>query len=127
VSLRAFVVEDNLAIRESLVEALAELAGMVPAGVASTEKEAVAWLADAANSWDIAIIDLALVGGGSGLGVLKALRGRKPEQKAVVLTGSASPEIRRQCESLGSDGVFDKAMETEALIDYCQALARTAG
>jgi two-component system OmpR family response regulator len=124
-ALRAFLVEDNASIRESLIEALAELGGIATTGVASNENAAVAWLLDPANVWDIAIVDLVLEpGGGSGFGVLKALRDRKPTQKMVVLTGTASRDVRRQCEALGGDGLFDKSMETEALLDYCQALDR---
>jgi CheY-like chemotaxis protein len=124
--LRAFVVEDNVAIRDSLVEALAELTGIVTGGVAGSEKAAIAWLTDPANEWDIAIIDLILEPGGSGLGVLRACRSRKPEQKMVVLTGAANADVREKCEALGSDGVFDKSIETDALMDYCLALAQTA-
>jgi DNA-binding NarL/FixJ family response regulator len=124
-ALRGFVVEDNASIRDSLIEALAELGGVETAGTAATEKAAVAWLTDPANAWDIAIVDLVLVpGGGSGFGVLRSLRDRKPSQKVVVLTGTASIDVRRQCEALGGDGVFDKSMETEALLDYCVALDR---
>lgn len=124
-ALKAFVVEDNASIRDSLVEALAELADIETAGTAASEAAAVAWLSDSANQWDIAIVDLVLVpGGGSGFGVLRALRARDPARKVVVLTGTASPEVRRQCEAMGGDGVFDKSMETEALLDYCIALAR---
>jgi two-component system OmpR family response regulator len=95
----AFVVEDNSAIRESLVEALAELAEVGTAGVASSEKSAIEWLCNPANAWDIAIVDLTLERG-----------------------GTANPDVRRQCEALGSDGVFDKSIETDALIEYCQSL-----
>ena len=123
--LRAFVVEDNVAIRDSLVEALLELTGIVTAGVAGNERAAIAWLTDAANEWDIAIIDLILEPGGSGFGVLNACRNRKPEQKMVVLTGAANADVRAKCEALGSDGVFDKSIETDALMDYCLALAQT--
>jgi two-component system, OmpR family, response regulator len=126
VVLRAFVVEDNVAIRNSLVEALSELAGIDTAGVAGTEKTAIAWLTNPANEWDLAIIDLILEPGGSGFGVLRACRKRKPEQKMVVLTGAAIPDVRRKCEELGCDGVFDKSIETDALMDYCLELARTA-
>jgi DNA-binding NarL/FixJ family response regulator len=125
-AVRAFLVEDNLSIRESLIEALSELAGIVTAGVASNEKAAIAWLTNSANEWDIAIVDLILEPSGSGFGVLNALRDRKPEQKMVVLTGTANPHVRRQCEALGGDGVFDKSMETDALLDYCVALAQSA-
>jgi CheY-like chemotaxis protein len=121
------VVEDNVAIRDSLVEALLELTGIVTGGVAGSEKAAIAWLWDAANQWDIAIIDLILEPGGSGFGVLNACRNRKPGQKMVVLTGTANPDVRKRCEALGSDGVFDKSIETDALMDYCLALAQAAG
>jgi len=125
-ALKAFVVEDNVSIRESLIEALAELAGIDTAGVASSEKAAIAWLTNPDNPWDIAIVDLILEPGGSGLGVLNALRDRPPGRKMVVLTGTANPEVRRQCEALGGDGVFDKSIETDALMEYCLGLSRTA-
>jgi CheY-like chemotaxis protein len=126
VMLKAFVVEDNVSIRDSLVEALSELAGIATAGVASNEKGAIAWLTDPDNEWDLAIVDLILEPGGSGFGVLNALRDRKTDQKMVVLTGTASQNVRAQCEKLGSDGVFDKAIDTDALMDYCIALAQAA-
>ncbi|HVZ45519.1 MAG TPA: response regulator [Ramlibacter sp.] len=123
--LKAFVLEDNASIRDSLVEALYELAGIETAATASNERNAVAWLSDPAHAWDVAIIDLVLEPrGGSGFGVLRSLKARKPSQKMVVLTGTASVDVRRQCEKLGADGVFDKSMETDALIDWCIALAR---
>jgi DNA-binding NarL/FixJ family response regulator len=128
VALKAYVVEDNPNIRDSLIEALSEIGGIESAGSALDEKTAVAWLCNPVNQWDIAVVDLVLEpGGGSGFGVLQALRGRNPVRKMVVLTGSASPEVRKRCEALGADGVFDKAMETEAMLDYCVALARAAG
>jgi DNA-binding NarL/FixJ family response regulator len=122
--LKAFIVEDNLAIRESLVEALAELAGVQTCGVAADERAATTWLTNPANEWDLAIVDLVLNPGGTGFGVLRACRGRKPGQKVVVLTATAQPDVRRECEALGSDGVFDKSMETDALIDWCVAQSR---
>ena len=121
---KAFVVEDNLAIRESLIEALSELAGIATLGAAGSEKAAIAWLTNPANEWDIAIVDLILEPGGSGFGVLNALKHRKPGQKMVVLTGTANPEVRRQCEALGANAVFDKSIETDALMDYCLRLAQ---
>jgi DNA-binding NarL/FixJ family response regulator len=127
-ALQAFLVEDQPPIRESLTEALAELSSIETAGWAATEKTAIAWLRNPANHWDIAIVDLVLEpGGGSGFGVLQALRHRASTQKMVVLTGTANPQVRRHCEEMGADGVFDKAMETEAMLDYCVALARAAG
>lgn len=127
-ALKAYVVEDQAAVRESLVEALSEIGGIATAGWASDEKTAVAWLRDPAHHWDIAVVDLVLEpGGGSGFGVLQALRSRPSTQKMVVLTATAEPQVRRHCLDMGADAVFDKAMETEAMLDYCVALARAAG
>ena len=125
-ALKAFLVEDNPQIRDGLVEALAELGAVETAGTAGNEKDALAWLRNPANHWDIAIVDLVLEPGGSGFGVLLGLQGRDPVRKVVVLTGSASPDVRKRCESLGSDGVFDKSMETEAMLEYCATLTRVA-
>lgn len=126
-SLKAFVVEDNPSIRESLIEALSELAGISTCGVAGNQKAAVAWLKDPRNEWDVAIVDLVLEpGGGSGFGVLEAFRDRGPGKKMVVLTGTANPDVRKQCEVLGSDGVFDKSIETDDLMDWCAALSKSA-
>ena len=126
-AVRAFLVEDNASIRDSLIEALEELAGITTAGTAATERAAVAWLGDPANEWDLAIVDLTLEPGGSGFGVLRALQHRQAHRKVVVLTGTANPQVRAQCEGLGSDAVFDKAIETDALMDFCLALSRGAG
>jgi len=122
-SLKAFIVEDNRAIRDSLVEALAELAGVQTLGQASTAAEAIAWLRDPTHDWDLAIVDLLLQGEGTGLDVLRALRGRDPGRKVVVLTATASHVVEEQCAALGCDNVFDKSIDTDALLDWCMALA----
>ena len=127
-ALKAFIVEDQPQIRDSLIETLAELGDIEAVGSAADEKSATAWLRDPANQWDIAIVDLVLVpGGGSGFGVLQALRQRGPTQKMIVLSGTATAQVKRRCEEMGADGVFDKAMETDAMLDYCAALSRAAG
>jgi CheY-like chemotaxis protein len=124
--MKAFVVEDNLAIRESLAEALAGLAGIETCGTASSEKEALEWLRESSHHWDVAIVDLTLERGSSGFNVLAACRDRPAGRKVVVLTGTANPAVRRQCEALGSDRVFDKSMETDALLDWCIEQAQAA-
>jgi two-component system OmpR family response regulator len=120
---KAFVVEDNPAICASLVSALEELAGLQVVGTTGSAPQAVAWLTDPGNAWDLAIVDLLLEPGGTGLDVLRACRLRNAGQKMVVLTATASDLVRHMCESLGSDGVFDKATETETLLQWCATLS----
>jgi len=117
-TVRTFIVEDNLAIRESLMGALREVARVDPVGQAASEAEGTRWLLRNLSQWDLAIVDLFLKEG-TGLRVLEACRHRGPAQKMVVLSNYATPQMRRKCEQLGADAVFDKATEIDDLIDYC--------
>ncbi len=116
--LKAFIVEDNATIRENLIGALEELACIKALGWADTESGAKAWLAQRAAEWDLAIVDLFLKQG-SGLGILDAVRSRRPGQRVVVLSNYATTDMRKRCSQLGADAVFDKSNEIDALIDYC--------
>ena len=118
--LRTYIVEDNATIRENLIGTLEELAAVETIGVAETETEGKEWLAKHASQWDLAIVDLFLREG-SGLGVLAACRDRSADQKMVVLSNYATPDVRMRCAQLGVDAVFDKSNEIDALVDYCIA------
>ncbi len=119
--LKTYIVEDNPTIRENLIGTLQELAGVEPVGFAETEQQGATWLSANNGRWNLAIVDLFLKQG-SGLGVLQACRRRDPEQKVVVLTNYATPDIRARCRELGVDAVFDKSTDIEALIDFCNEL-----
>lgn len=116
-SLKTFIVEDNVTIRENLIATLEELAGIKAVGTADTESASRAWL-NGQNEWNLAIVDLFLKQG-SGLGVLKACRDRSAGRKLVVLSNYATPEIRQRCIHLGADAIFDKSNEIDALVEYC--------
>jgi DNA-binding NarL/FixJ family response regulator len=118
VQLRTYIVEDNATIRENLIGTLEELASIQALGWAVTENEAKGWLARHENQWDLAIVDLFLKQGG-GLGVLEACRNRSPGQRVVVLSNYATADMRKRCNELGADAVFDKSNEIDALLDYC--------
>jgi two-component system OmpR family response regulator len=117
---RAYIVEDSPTIRDNLIEALQELAGVEPVGTAETEHDSTRWLA-ANESWDVAIVDLFLRQG-SGMNVLEALRQRRrPGQKLVVLSNHATPDVKWRCAQLGADAVFDKSTEIDSLVAYFRA------
>ena len=126
---RAYFVEDNPTIRENLIATLEELGGVAPIGYAETEQQGSEWLTNHSANWDLAIVDLFLRQG-SGLGVLAACRDRASEQKMVVLSNYATPDVRMRCAQLGVDAVFDKSNEIDALVDYCvqhSSLSHTMG
>jgi len=116
--LKTYIVEDNPTIRENLIGTLEELTFISAVGHAETEADARRWLRDNGDAWELAIVDLFLKQG-SGLGVLQACSARKPNQKVVVLSNYATPDIRKRCAQLGVDAVFDKSNEIDALLDFC--------
>lgn len=116
--MRTYIVEDNPTIRENLIGALEELAPVHTVGTAETEEEGKVWLSRQESQWDLAIVDLFLKDG-SGLGILKACRQRRPTQKMVVFSNYATREMRLQCAALGVDAVFDKSTEIDGLLQYC--------
>lgn len=121
-SLRTFIVEDNPVIYENLVSTLEELTNVEVVGRAMDERGATQWLQGQGDSLDLLIIDIFLLSG-SGLGVLTAAQEAGLSARRVVLTNYATDDMRRRCQGLGANRVFDKSCELEDLIDYCARVA----
>ena len=117
-SLKFFLVEDNAIIRENLAETLHEMVGAEIVGISDAENEATLWLSDPSHDWDVVVVDIFLKRG-NGIQVVAALQGCVRQQRVIVLSNYASPEVRRKCLSLGADAVFDKSTELDDLIEYC--------
>jgi two-component system, OmpR family, response regulator len=118
VHLQAYVVEDNATIRENLVGTLEELTCVKVAGTSATENEALAWLDENTERWDILIVDLFLKQG-SGMHLAQRIARRRPGQKVVVFSNYINANVRKRCAQLGVDAVFDKSTEIDSLVDYC--------
>ena len=121
---KTYLVEDNPVIRENLTGFLEDIADAVVVAHASGEDEAVRWLKKHRDAWDVAIVDLFL-DQGNGLGVIDACRQRRADQKVVVLSNYATPDMRARSKALGADAFFDKSAEIEQLLDYCERLSHT--
>jgi DNA-binding NarL/FixJ family response regulator len=118
-TVRLFLVEDNPIIRESVTEALEELAPAKVIGWADDERSAADWLLAHPAECDLAVIDIFLRRG-SGLGVLQATVGLP--MRRVVMTNYATEEMRRRSLELGAARVFDKSADIDALVEYCREL-----
>lgn len=123
--LRVYLVEDSPIIRANLIDTLEELAPIKVVGSAESEADAVAWIGEHTQDWDMLIIDIFLKSG-SGMSVLRRLQDRGEERKAVVFSNYATPDIKRRCLELGADEVYDKSNEIDALIAYCSGLGFAA-
>lgn len=120
---KTYLVEDNPVIRENLVGFLEDIVDAKVVAHASGEDEAVAWLDQHRESWDLAIVDLFL-DQGNGLGVVDACRRRAAHQKVLVVSNYATPDVRARSKAMGADAFFDKSAEIDLLLDYCERLSR---
>jgi DNA-binding NarL/FixJ family response regulator len=125
-SLRCYVVEDSPIIRQNLIATLEEMIDVEIVGCAEDERGAIDWIHADGSDCDLRIIDLFLKSG-TGLEVLRHARDHRLNARLAVLTNYATAEMRRRCEALGADRVFDKSAELEELLAYCEALAADLG
>lgn len=114
------LVEDNPTIRDNLVPAMTELAGLSVIATADTAGGAIEALQEHREAWQLVVVDLFLKQG-SGLTVIRACQGRQSFQHVLVLTNYATKEMRQRCLALGADGIFDKSTELEMFFAQCNA------
>jgi len=120
--LKVFVIEDEMVLRNLLVDALRSIPGVEVLFYADNEVSATNWLSSHDSAWDLAVVDLHLRQG-SGVGALNCCITRREDQRVVVLSGQLSQEVRLKCLALRADAVFDKATEMDDFLAYCRALA----
>lgn len=114
---RVILVEDQQNVRSTLGDLLRATGDFEVVRVLGTEAEALDWIGRHAGDWDFAVIDLMLEQG-SGFNVIQRARESAPRATLVVLTGFASHGMRRHCQQLGADAVFDKA-DLPSFLGYC--------
>lgn len=123
-ALRVFVIEDDVVLRDLILQALRDIPGVEVLFYADNEISATNWLSSNDSAWDLAVVDLHLRQG-SGVGALNWCTTRRPGQHVVVLSGGLSREVRQKCLDLRADAVFDKATEMDAFLEHCGQLARS--
>lgn len=116
---RTILVEDSKKIRDELIPTMVELANVEVIAIAESADEAEALFEGHKQTWQLAVIDLFLKNGSSGLTVLRYCRERLPSQKVVVLTNYATTDMRKSCSELGADALFDKSTELDGFLDFC--------
>jgi two-component system OmpR family response regulator len=118
-----YLVEDNLIIRESLIDLVEDGEKAVVVGWTDQQDEASHWLLGNPGRWDLAVIDLFLAKG-TGIGLLTDChRLRALGQKMVVLSNYATALMRERCLACGADAVFDKSNELDEFLLYIDGLS----
>ena len=83
--LRVLLVEDNARLVVELRRTLESMVGTQVVATAATPSEAGRWLTAHPDGWDLAVVDIFLREG-HGFDVLRDCRGRRPGQRAIVLS-----------------------------------------
>ena len=114
------IVDDSDLVRTSLRALLGSVPGIATIREATTMAEALAsvWL----DPPLLVILDLNLPDG-LGTNIIERLKRLAPDMWLLVLTIHADPFYRQRCLALGADWFFDKASETDVLLDVVRQLA----
>ncbi len=114
------IVDDSDLVRTSLRALLGSVPGIASIREATMLAEAIAsvWY----DAPTLVILDLNLPDG-LGMNIIERLKQLSPTLRLAVLTIHADPFYRQRCLALGADWFFDKASETDALLEVVRQLA----
>jgi DNA-binding NarL/FixJ family response regulator len=111
--LTVFIADDSAFIRGSLSSYLLSYSpGIEIVGFAGTAPEAIESIR--ALKPDVAILDIRMPGG-SGIGVLTAIKSDRSNPFVIMFTNETATHVRDKCIELGADRFFDKSTEFENL------------
>lgn len=120
--LKVYIADDTPAVAEMLTEVISRPGRVEVVGVGGTEESILAAIASLKP--DVVILDLQLKQG-SGIGVIRAVKGDTTMQgvRILVTSNHASPQMRAGCLELGADEYFDKVKEVATLTARIAELA----
>jgi DNA-binding NarL/FixJ family response regulator len=105
-SMKVFLVDDSAIVLEKLAAMISGIDGVEIAGQAMNARDAIQSIVKLKP--DVAILDIRLNGGGSGMEVLKRIKKENPPPIVIMLTNHPYPQYREKCQALGADYFFDK-------------------
>jgi DNA-binding NarL/FixJ family response regulator len=120
--MKIFIVDDSSVVVERLVGIVRRVRGLDFVGQAPDVSAAIQSIAKLEP--DVVILDLHMPGG-SGIDVLKAVKGKFPVLKVIVLTNYPSPQHRKRCMELGADSFLDKSIDFGKLPEIFRQMMRS--
>ena len=119
-STRIFLVEDHASFRQALAFMFEREGEFVVAGQAGSLAEARAFLRKTPDSFDVAVVDLALPDG-DGFGLIAELSSR-PDVMTLVLSASLEPTRFARAVEAGASGVLHKSAPIGEIVDAVRRL-----
>ncbi len=119
-SVKVFLVDDSVVIRERLKRMLADVQGVQVIGEAA---DALALTTDSIlkQKPDVVLLDIHLLDG-SGIDVLQRLKKAKPAPAVIILTNYPYPQYRQKCLEAGADFFFVKSTEFDRVVPALKQL-----
>jgi len=121
--INVFVVDDSEIVRDRITSMLSEVPAINIVGYADNPLSATEAIVKSRP--DVVILDIFLTGG-SGIHVLKSIRGKKITAKVIMLTNYAQEEYRKKCFEEGADFFFDKSIEFDRVVDVITKISTVA-
>lgn len=118
--MKVLLVEDQVAIRQMLAEAIAKLTDFTVVGEASNLGAAIELYRKTAP--DVIVLDLEL-DNSSGFGLLEMLRDEGSAARVLVFSAITAPAVMQRAYALGALGVMDKMGTLAQLIDGLHTVA----
>ncbi len=112
-SMRIFIAEDSIPVRERLVVMIEEVGGMDVIGQAGSVLDANEQVARLQP--DVALLDVRLADGNS-FEVLAAIRKGKFSTRVIMMSENPFEQYRAEALRLGAEYFFDKSKEFEKIV-----------
>jgi DNA-binding NarL/FixJ family response regulator len=122
-SMKVFLVDDSLVIRQRLKRMLADVQGVQVTGEAGDAQEAMGAILK--QKPDVVLLDIHLLNG-SGMDVLQSLKKATPAPAVIVLTNYPYPQYRQKCTEIGADFFFVKSTEFDQVVPALKQLIQRA-
>ncbi len=123
-SLRIFLVDDSVVIRDRLKRLLADMKEVTVIGESGNAPEATNAIIK--QKPDVVLLDIHLLDG-SGIEVLQRLKQAKPAPAVIILTNYPYPQYRQKCLEAGADFFFVKSSEFDQVVPALKQLIQRAG
>lgn len=123
-SLRIFLVDDSVVIRDRLKRLLADMNEVTVIGESGNAQEAPDAIMK--QKPDVVLLDIHLLDG-SGIEVLQKLKQAKPAPAVIILTNYPYPQYRQKCLEAGADFFFVKSTEFDQVVPALRQLIQRGG
>lgn len=120
--LNVLLLDDHAVVRTGYRRLIDAEGDMVVVAEAASVAQAYARLQDV--SVDVAVVDISLRSGGSGIDAIHRLLGRNPRLRILVLSMHDSASIVQQAMRAGALGYLTKSSEPRELLDAMRAVGR---